>query len=132
MPVGLNQLERNVMDMLLGGDDPILNVLREQYRIAEVVEREMTGAGSTSRSPFRPGAARLDGRGSMHLGDVAARIEGLWHGAGFVLFVRDGAIDFLEGFSYDEPWPSSVECFSLSYIEGEERDLTALWTKWAG
>jgi hypothetical protein len=48
---------------------------------------------------------------------VNATIDGLAHGAGFVLFVRGGRIETLEGFSYDEPWPPRVERFLLAYVQ---------------
>ena len=47
------------------------------------------------------------------LDDVTVEIEGLRHGAGFVLFLGDGLLDMLEGYSYGEPWPSRVGRFSL-------------------
>jgi len=119
------------MELLLAGDDPTLNVLREQYRVAYVMKRELTGAGFHLAFSVAPAAPRLDARRSLHFGDVKAEIEGLQYGASFVLHVRDGAIDSLEGFSYDEPWPANVHRFRLSYIEGDERDLAALWKKWA-
>jgi hypothetical protein len=47
------------------------------------------------------------------LGGIEADILGLQHGAGFLLFVRDGVVSFLEGFSYDEPWPAEVKEFRV-------------------
>ena len=41
----LSALERRVMDMLLAGDDPLLEVLREQYRVANARDRMIGGAG---------------------------------------------------------------------------------------
>lgn len=123
-------MERKVMEMLLAGDDPVLQILREQYRMAEAIEREKTGVGFHVTFTITPGVRRLDDKKSLHFGDVKGDIEGLEFGAGFVLHVRDGAIDQLEGYSYGEPWPVHVESFSISYIEGERRDLNALWTKW--
>jgi hypothetical protein len=131
MSIKLEQLERRVMEMLLAGNDPILNILRDQYSVARVVKHELTGVGFFVTFAVPPEAARLDGEKSLHFGDVKAEIDGLQHGAGFVLHVRDGAIDYLEGYSYDEPWPASLEHFRLMYIEGDERDLTVLWKKWA-
>ena len=131
MAVELGQLERDVMELLLAGDDPILNVLREQYRLAEVVKREETGAGFYVHFSVDPRATRLDTGKSLHFGDVTAEVEGLNYGAGFVLHVRDGAIECLEGYSYDEPWPAAVAHCRVSYVEGERRNLTALWAKWA-
>ena len=61
----------------------------------------------------------------MRIGDVYAEIPGLEHGAGFVLYIKDGYLDMLEGYSYDEPWPSSVEGFALHYSSGE-RDVRSL------
>jgi hypothetical protein len=43
---------------------------------------------------------------------------GFYHGAGFVLFVDDGVISFLEGFTYDEPWPEDAGSFELWYLKG--------------
>lgn len=130
MPIELTELERGVMELLLAGDDPILKVLREQYRHAEVVSRDETGAGFYVHFSVASQATRLDPGKSLHFGDVKAEIEGLQYGAGFVLHVRHGAIDCLEGYSYDERWPVNVARFRLAYIEGDERNLTALWTKW--
>jgi hypothetical protein len=119
------------MELLLAGDDPTLNVLREQYRVAEVIKRELTGVGFHVAFSVPPAAAHLDVGKSLHFGDVKAEVEGLQYGAGFVLHVCDGAIGQLEGYSYDEPWPVNVDRFHLSYIEGDERDLATLWKKWA-
>jgi hypothetical protein len=44
-------------------------------------------------------------RGDFHIGDVSGELEGLANGAGFVLFIRDGRLKMLEGFTFDEPWP---------------------------
>ena len=60
-----------------------------------------------------------------HLGGVEATIEGLEHGVGFTLFLTDGWLDNLEGYTYDEPWPDTIETFSLRYWR-QPRDLTGL------
>lgn len=126
MSADLTPLERQVMEMLLAGDHPSLEVLQEQFQLADVVKRELTGAGFYLEFTLPQRADRLDAPKSFHLGDVEADIEGLEHGAGFVLYVREGAIDQLEGYSYDEPWPANVERFHLSYTGEDKRDLTVL------
>jgi hypothetical protein len=68
------------------------------------------------------------------LSDIHIEVANIAVGAGIVLFVREGAIDFLEGYTYDEPWPDNLELVSLSYVWpkpgdsneivlSEERDL---------
>jgi hypothetical protein len=127
----LNQLDREVLGMLLAGDDPTLRVLDEQCRVAEVAKREVTGVGFVTTFSVPAGAPGLEGRKkNFSFGDVVAQITGLQHGAGFVLHVRDGIIQSLEGYSYDEPWPATTTQFALSYTGKGGRNLSTLRRKW--
>jgi hypothetical protein len=58
----------------------------------------------------------------FQIDDVDGTVNGLAHGAGFVLFIRDGKLDILEGFTYDEPWPKDIGHFRLTY-HSEPRKL---------
>jgi hypothetical protein len=40
----------------------------------------------------------------------------------FLLYIKDGVLDLLEGYSFDEPWPSSTDGFTLRFLKGEQRD----------
>jgi hypothetical protein len=53
----------------------------------------------------------------IRFGDVEATIAGLKDGAGFLLYVDDGIIRMLEGYSFEEPWPEVVREFSLRYSD---------------
>ncbi len=126
-------LERRVMEMLLAGDDPTLVVFRNQFHSAEASGRTLTGVSFFLDFSVPPEVPRLEGRNrAFEIGDVAAEVEGLAHAAGFVLHVRAGVIASLEGFSYGEPWPASVEKFRVSYIDGDENDHARSWEKWIG
>ena len=119
------------MKMLLEGDDPTLRVLMAQLQVAKIANRKLSGVGFFSTFEVPHSAPRLDfGKRSFSFGDVDAQIDDLKHGAGFVLHVRDGAIQCLEGYSYDEPWPRQVRGFRLSYAGGADRDLAILRRKW--
>jgi hypothetical protein len=112
--------------MLLAGDDPRLKALRRQLAGSRVRSREFTGVGFFTNLTVPPDATRAPvGAQRVTLGDVAASMNGLAHGAGFVLFITDGMLDFLEGFTYDEPWPEIIGAFSLRYWN-EDRDLAEL------
>lgn len=126
-----NPLEREVMNMLLAGEDATLRILAEQFHLAKVSKREFTGAGFYTTFSVPPQGPRVENNKSFRFGDVQAQIAGLQHGAGFVLFVTNGAIDCLEGYSYEEPWPPNTEEFHLSYIGGAQRDLSALRREWS-
>jgi hypothetical protein len=120
----LTKLERAVLDMLLAGELPAAEVLRAHVRVGRVAERRMTGVGFFTTFAVPADAPRV--HGSFQLGDVLATIEGLTHGAGFVLWVKDGALGVLEGYTFDEPWPREILEFRLEYVAHREKDLKRL------
>jgi hypothetical protein len=126
MSADLDKLERGVMEMLVAGDDASLQILANQFAQATLASRELTGVGFYANFAVPSSVPRLEGNGSAHFGDVTAQIDGLQHGAGFVLHIRDGLISCLEGYSFDEPWPADTNSFKLSYVCGMPRDLTKL------
>ena len=50
-------------------------------------------------------------------GDFAFQLEGLYNGGGYVLFIRDGKLNFLEGYAYDEPWPEYLNVTGVQYVQ---------------
>lgn len=110
----LTPLERAVLDKLLAGDDPTLAILRAQAESAQLRSRKNTGVGFYCYFDVPDDIERI-GRATFRLGDVNATMKGLSHGAGFVLFVKDGRLDNLEGYTYDEPWPTTISDFELAY-----------------
>jgi hypothetical protein len=122
----LTDLERAVLEKLLAGDDERLAELREQLETTLVSKREMTGVGFFTTLSVLSSTHRLNNR-SLELGGVIGEIPTLTYGAGFLLFVRDGFLDVLEGFVYgDEPWPKTISRFELRYTRPGPRDLDAL------
>jgi hypothetical protein len=121
----IEDLERAVLDHLLAGDHPALEVLRAQAAGLRVIARKMSGVGFFTDFEVPAGARLLATPRDLELGDVDADLDGLTHGATFVLFVRKGRIDFLEGHARGEPWPTTLGTFRLRYRE-EPRDLRAL------
>jgi len=47
------------------------------------------------------------------LGSTHAIIDGINHGVGFVLFIKDGFIKTLEGYTYDEKFPEVINNYSI-------------------
>ncbi len=58
---------------------------------------------------------------------MSGDLEGVAHGAGFVLFIRDGALACLEGFTYDEPWPETIKSFTLNYEPALGAGPSSFW-----
>jgi hypothetical protein len=108
--IRLHPLESQVLDGLLSITDRELSagdllILTLQLDEAIILSREMTGHGSYTRFLVAESAPRLPDHRSLWFGTVNADMPGLEHGAGFQLYIKDGAVDQLEGFSYDGPWP---------------------------
>jgi hypothetical protein len=121
----LNDLEAAVLDKLLAGDNPALALLREQRRRLCVKKREYSGVGFFTEFELPPVAPRLPISTPIRFGDVLADIDGMEHGAGFVLFIDNGLLTMLEGYSNaNENWPEKISSFRLSYW-GLQRDLSA-------
>jgi hypothetical protein len=122
----LNPLEIHILSKLLLGDDFVLEILRNQFRHILVRSRENTGVGFFTNFSVPPEIERIPNRRSLHLSDVNATASNVAHGIGFVLFVCDGALEMLEGFTYDEPWPLEISDLRLTYSSGDTRDWNRL------
>jgi|SRR5579864_1864394 len=75
--------------------------LEAQLATAAVVSRENTGAGFYTRFSVERAANTAIGGDRLRSGPTA-RISGLKHGMGFILWLNQGYADCLEGYSYQE------------------------------
>jgi hypothetical protein len=113
-----------VLQKLLDGEHPILTVLRDQLRGLSVKARRLTGAGFfTEFSTATAARPAVIPSAKARLGDVEATINGLKHGAGFLLYIDQGLLTRLEGFSYEEPWPEQPYDFSLKYSDPDRKEV---------
>jgi hypothetical protein len=116
----ITKFERTILNALLTGELPELSVLRDQAQAATVEERKFTGVGFFTTLSIPPEVARLNAPGRRVISDVGAELADLKNGAGFLLFIQDGQLDFLEGFTYDEPWPAKLELQRWYYLHHAE------------
>jgi hypothetical protein len=117
----LTPLETAVLEKLVSGEKDSYRTLQKQICALRVTNRKMTGVGFFTRFSLPTEAPILRDEASFHISDVAAEIKGLENGAGFVLFIKNGKISMLEGFTYDEPWPSQITSFRLYYDGTSDR-----------
>lgn len=113
-PGGLSPLEYDVIATILRPDHPVFEALRLQFDRCVAAAREFTGVGFFTELSIPIDAAPAPvGPGRLTLSGVVAEVDDLKHGAGFVLWIENGVLATLEGFSYDEPWPETVNGFSV-------------------
>jgi len=125
------EMEKEVMTKLLDGQDDKLMILRNQYRKALIKKREFSGTGFFTSFDVPNNVPKLEISKPIQLGDVIANIVDVKDGAGFVLFIKNGTLDFLEGYVYgEEKWQNQIKTYTLSYLSGIERDMDKLKGKW--
>jgi len=124
--IELTGLEHAVLEKLLAGEHPLLAQLRKQLAKCRVTKRELTGHGFFADLDVGDVLPVTDTK--VIFGDVIAEIEGMQHGAGFVLFIEHGRLSMLEGYGYDDPWPKTISSYTLKYDTGDKhkRDWGAL------
>lgn len=130
------------LDRLVAGDDPVLETLRAQRAVAQVARRERTAVGFFEIFRVPETAPRVAGRPDFVMDDVAGELVGLGGAARFLLSVREGALDFLEGAILGADWPDSARLVRVYYlrrggpggdvvIECAVRDLRDLRGRWS-
>lgn len=119
----IEQLANEVAELLLSGNHPNLAVLREQYDRADY-EIRTTGVGFFVEFTVPADVDPIPVSEDFQLGGVQADVDELEYGMGFVLFVRDGRISLLEGYTYEEPLPEAVTNVSVDYTSGERDEDT--------
>ncbi len=129
-------LESQVLDLLLAGKDPVLNVLRQQFHSSEVESRKYTGVGYYLKFNVpgnTPGLLEIPNvKLSFCFGDVDVVITtgNYQQRVGFLLWVENGYLDQLEAYTYgDEKWPEMIDEFHLRYL-GNQRNLDYLRRDW--
>jgi hypothetical protein len=107
-------LETAVLDKLLAAPGEPSDTLRAQLAIASVSRREFTGVGFYTHFAIPSGAGVRLSSEDAELGPLLADHPDMEHGAGFLLFVREGIISLLEGYSHgDTAWPDDASQFTF-------------------
>ena len=115
----IEDFEKQVMTALLAGDDPLLDILREQYTVSSVRDREVRPNGFVTRFDIPPDAPAIS-RKLLHLDDLQVEIEGANTPVDTSLHILNGKLRSLECFVYDGIFPSEPVVKAAWYY-GTER-----------
>jgi len=118
-------LEAEAIRLILEGEDETLRILRSQRSQSKIKEVIRSPAGFYI-DYLVPEECERTAKQSFDISDVKADAPSLSAGIGLVLFIRNGRIETLEGFTYDEVLESKIDDFSVGYLHGPVRDLAAL------
>jgi len=126
------EFEKKVMDMLLAGDDLVLGELRQQYENSTVASRKFDGAGFYTDFKVREGIPPVKEKKRFQIGDVRISMNGVKDAVGVVLFVENGYLSVLDGYSSAlDDWPDKYSNVILEYMSADgNRDLNDLRKSW--
>lgn len=96
------EMEKEVIGLILR-NEPTLGKQNENIRI---IKREFTGVGFFS---YFEG---YNDNSNTQISNVGAILNDSIH-VGFTLFANEGKLNFLEGYTYDEPWPKSIKTYKI-------------------
>lgn len=114
--IPFEEFEKDIMNKILEEDTPVNKILRQQYENCTIESRDFTGVGFFTN--FKVGDDNLlDMVVKYDYGNIHGKINDV--DVGLILFVRD-SIYFLEGFTYDAPWPDKIFSYEL-YLQEEHR-----------
>jgi hypothetical protein len=115
-PTEIVALVEQLLPLLVKGEHAVLRVLQEQARSARVGTIELSGVGFFAELAV-PSDAPLVEPPNMSGGDALIDIAGSPHGAGCVLFVRDGRLSLLEGYTHaGDAWPEGAVVLGIIHV----------------
>jgi hypothetical protein len=116
----IEELADEVTRMLLSEDTSTSKQLREQYEASDF-EIERSESGFFVHFDLPDDVEPIEAEKRIIIRGVYATMDGLDYGIDFNLFVDDGVISMLEGYTHQEEFPSDVE--SLHGVQLEESDI---------
>lgn len=125
------ELADRVIEMLLSGEDYVLSILRQQYKNARIISEECNNVGfyinyQIDDAPIIPN----EYNGTFQIGDLNGTVDNIDSAVGFVLFIKNGYIIMLEGYTNTlDQWPESDSQIKLQY-DSKQRDYVSLRKKW--
>lgn len=122
--------ENKVMEMLLCGENEVLEKLRRQFKTAKVKRREFTGVGFFTDFTVEKNLDFSINNKTFCYGDVYSNERGIVGDLGFILFIKNGYIDMLEGYTVYDVWPKECESIHLTYDTGGKRDIEKISVAW--
>jgi hypothetical protein len=113
MKNSFDAFESEVMSKLLSEEPKYSELLMMQYDNARIVSRQFTGVGFFTDYEVLDKSLRIHELSDYHFGSVQVVVPQLHYGIGFVLFIKHGLIDFLEGYTYGEPFPINISEYQI-------------------
>lgn len=111
------EFEKAVMHKMLDKNNQISEILQEQYKRSQIIKRDFTGTGFFTDLEMAQDAPHVTESIEGGFGDVIASINGSSFDFGFVLFIVDGVMTCLEGYTWADEWPEVIYEYQLKHSD---------------
>lgn len=108
-----NELEKAIISRMLA--DPELEPVSRSANLdmPNVTDRAFTGAGFLTEFERSKGTRLFQPGTTLRWGKVGARLNAAKLETGYIVYVDDGYVTTVEGYTYGDPWPERVENIEL-------------------
>lgn len=106
-------LEIAVLKMMLAHADPPASTAVLDPEAVKVIERAFTGIGVMTSLEQCEGLRLFDKGVALRWGEIGARLNADRLETGYVVYVDDGYVNTIEGYTYGRDWPREVDRFEL-------------------
>ena len=111
------ELEKLVIESLLADDElkPVRSTVNFEAVFAS--DREFTGAGFLTAFERTEELRLFESNVSLRWGKVGARLNASKVETGYLVYVDDGYLTTVEGYTYGDEWPESVDEIELYQLK---------------
>lgn len=112
-----NELEKSVVGRLLS--DPELKPVRPSvdFEKVRVADREFTGGGFLTEFEQSQELKLFEDGVSLRWGKVGARLNASKLETGYVVYIDNGYLTTVEGYTYGDEWPDSIDSIDLYVLK---------------
>ena len=112
--IGLTDLEVAALRSIFSETPELADGLERQLAVAVVTKRENSGVGFFTDLAIPEEAPRVASASVLGY-ETHAHVKGIEHFLGFVLFVRDGRMSLLEGYSFGDDSTTGLDLAALDF-----------------
>ena len=108
MAMKFDEFEKTIITDIIEQYPEYKSKLRAQFEHAVVQKRAFSKYGFSTDYAVTTPEKTLGDDVNLQLGKRQWNINGLQNGSDYILWIKNGLISSLEGFSYEEPWPNEI------------------------
>lgn len=107
----LNALEKEVVIKFCEYENIQINDLGKQLDTLKVKSRKLSGVGFITAIEVPNALVVMSGTESFTGGRVGMYLNDERINTGYLIYIKEGCLEGIEGYTYDDPWPASVSTF---------------------